>query len=72
MSGTYTRYTVEDGDGTDQSVIYEESRYAEARDHALKLRGRVIAQEYAWEDSEVVDDFTPDAGDDDGEGDCDA
>jgi hypothetical protein len=57
MSGTYTRYTVEDDEGLDVGTIWEQGEYYEARSYAKKIGGMVIAQEYAWEDSELVDDF---------------
>lgn len=57
MSGTYTRYTVEDAEGCEQTGVWEEAEYREARDLAARIGGMVIAQEYAWEDSELVDDF---------------
>jgi hypothetical protein len=65
---TYTRYIVEDADGNEAcSTAFEESEYTEARDYASKIGGRVVAHEYEWTDSEVVDDFTqssePDEGD---------
>lgn len=62
---SYTRYTVEDADGSEQSVMFEESEYAEARDYALAIKGEVIGNEYEWTGSEIVDDFTDDPGNDD-------
>lgn len=59
MTGTYTRYIVEDADGNDAvSTAFEQSEYLEARDLAQRIGGRVIAHEYEWSDSELVDDYT--------------
>lgn len=64
MSDPYVRYTVEDGDGADQMVVFEQSEYAQARDLAIEIQGVVIAQEYQWSDSDIVDDFRPNLDDD--------
>lgn len=55
----YTRYTVEDSDGNDYGAVWEQSEYADAKTYAMQVHGKVIAQEYTWEDSEVVEDYTP-------------
>jgi hypothetical protein len=65
VTGTYTRYTVEDAEGADQLAVWEQDEYTDARDLAARIGGKVIAQEYTWSDSELVDDFT--ASDDDDE-----
>lgn len=57
MSGTYTRYTVEDAEGVEQPGVWEQSKYTKARGLAQRINGMVIAQEYTWEDSELIDDF---------------
>jgi hypothetical protein len=58
MSGTYTRYTVEDADGNEVGTIWEQHEYRRARESAMLAKGKVIANEYEWVDSELVDDFT--------------
>lgn len=57
MSGTYTRYTVESEDGNDWGSIWEQNEYEDAKRLASGIGGMVIAQEYEWVDSELVDDF---------------
>jgi hypothetical protein len=64
---SYTRYTIEDGEGCAQDVVFEESEYVLAKDYARARGLRVIANEYESADSEMVDDFTPQANEDDDE-----
>lgn len=59
MTSTYTRYIVEDADGNEAVFsAFEQAEYQSARDLAESIKGRVIAHEYEWSDSELVDDFT--------------
>lgn len=56
---TYTRYIVEDADGNEaHAAAFEQSEYTEARELAQRIGGKVVAHEYEWADSELVDDFT--------------
>lgn len=51
-----TVYSFEDRDGPSGS--YTTQDYREAKEFARKNNLRVIANEYEWVDSEMVDDFT--------------
>lgn len=61
-----TVYTFEDANGSEAG--WTTGDYREARAYAAKHGYKVIANEYEWTDSEVVDDFT---GSEDTEGEAD-
>jgi hypothetical protein len=56
VSGNIEVYAFEDADGAPQTWTTQDPAEAEA--HARRHGYRVIAHTYAWEDSEVVWDFT--------------
>lgn len=53
---TLTVYSFEDADGCESG--YTTQDYADAKRYAAEYRLRVIANEFEWAESEVVDDFT--------------
>jgi hypothetical protein len=57
---TITVYTLEAWDGTEESG-YQTQNYQEARRDAEQRKLRVIANEYEWQDSDMVDDCTDEA-----------
>lgn len=57
---TIDRYTLEDSEGSDQGYFFE--GYQEAKDRARTGKLKVICNEYAFDASYMVDDFTEDAG----------
>ena len=54
---TVTVYTFEDEDGSEQ--VWTTQNPVEARDYARLNQLKMIANEYEYSDSEVVEDFTP-------------
>lgn len=54
---TITLYTFEDAAGAPDS--YSTQDYAEARDRAKRYSLRLIANDYEWADSELLEDYTP-------------
>lgn len=59
------RYMVEDDEGNAlTSYVYEEAEYQEAKSAARATCGQVVAYEFEFADSYVVDDFTPTKEDD--------
>ena len=55
---TITVYTIEDRNRNDLAPGFETQDYREAKDKAQELRGLVIATEFEYSDSYVVDNFT--------------
>lgn len=53
---TITVYSFEDKNGLDMGWTTQD--YREAKQHAQEFRLRVIANEFEFADSELVDDFT--------------
>lgn len=54
-----TRYTLEDADGNNPDPFFETGDYSEARKYAQLNQCRLIANEFVFDDSSMVDDFTP-------------
>jgi hypothetical protein len=52
-----TLYSFEDADGNEPGT-FTTTNYDEAKEYAARYKYKVIANEYVWDDSELVDDFT--------------
>ena len=57
-----TVYTLEDANGQPVNDTWSTMDYREARDAGENWQARVIANEYEFSDSHMVDDFTPEPG----------
>jgi magnesium-transporting ATPase (P-type) len=64
MASDIEIYTFEDADGN-PATDWHTQDYSEAHDHAAAHGYRLIANTYQWADSELIEDFTGSAPDDD-------
>ena len=56
MTAPITLYTFEDENGTEDS--YSTQDIADAREYAQRYDRALIANEYEWTDSELIEDYT--------------
>lgn len=57
MPATITLYSFEDADG-EEAGCYTTQNYEEAKAYARQYGCRVVANEYAWSEAILLDDFT--------------